>query len=66
MTFKLNIKTAEQLRVDHDQLNKQKRIVELKEFLRETDYVVLPDYDKEKDEILAARQAARDEIRSLK
>ena len=44
---------------------KQMRIAELKQKLRETDYVSLPDYDKDKPEILADRQAWRDEIRSL-
>jgi outer membrane biosynthesis protein TonB len=45
---------------------KQERIEELKQFLRDTDYVVLPDYDKLKPEIIAERQAARNEIRELK
>ena len=44
---------------------KQRRIAELKRNLAETDYVSLPDYDKEKPEVLADRQAWRDEIRSL-
>lgn len=41
------------------------RIAELKQFLRDTDYVVLPDYDKDKAAVIAQRQAWRDEIRSL-
>ena len=44
---------------------KQMRIAELKRNLAETDYVTLPDYDKDKPEVLADRQAWRDEIRSL-
>jgi hypothetical protein len=40
-------------------------IAELKQFLRDTDYVALSDYDKDKPEILAQRQAWRDEIREL-
>ena len=44
---------------------KQMRIAELKRNLAETDYVSLPDYDKDKPEVLADRQAWRDEIRSL-
>ena len=43
----------------------EQRIAELKQKLRETDYVSLPDYDKDKPEILADRQAWRDEIRQL-
>jgi hypothetical protein len=43
----------------------QARIAELKAFLRDTDYVALSDYDKEKPEIIAERQAAREELREL-
>ena len=63
--MKLTIKTAEDLQDEKDQADKDRRIVELKAFLRDTDYVALPDYDKEKADIIAERQAARDEIRSL-
>ncbi len=41
------------------------RITELKQLLASTDYVTLSDYDKDKPEILADRQAWRDEIRQL-
>lgn len=41
------------------------RIAELKYFLRETDYVALPDYDKEKPDVLAQRAAWRSELREL-
>jgi hypothetical protein len=41
------------------------RIVELKQLLADSDYKVLPDYDKTSDEIKAQRQAWRDEIRQL-
>ena len=41
------------------------RIAELKQLLAETDYVALADYDKSKPEVLAQRQAWRDEIREL-
>ena len=44
---------------------KQMRIAELKQKLRDTDYVTLADYDKDKPEVLADRQAWRDEIRQL-
>ncbi len=41
------------------------RIAELKAFLRDSDHVVLPDYDRSKPEIIAERQAAREELREL-
>ncbi len=41
------------------------RIEQLKQMLKDTDYVALADYDKEKPELLAQRQAWRDEIRQL-
>lgn len=41
------------------------RIAELQKLLRETDYVALPDYDKDKPEVLARRAAWRAEIRQL-
>jgi hypothetical protein len=41
------------------------RISELKQLLNESDYKVLPDYDKPDDGIRAQRQAWREEIRQL-
>jgi hypothetical protein len=41
------------------------RIAELKAFLRDTDYVALSDYDKDKPEIITQRAAWRAEIREL-
>jgi hypothetical protein len=41
------------------------RIAELKQLLADSDYKVLPDYDKTTDEIKAQRQAWRDEVRIL-
>jgi hypothetical protein len=41
------------------------RIAELKQFLRDTDYVALSDYDKDRPEVIAERQAAREELREL-
>jgi hypothetical protein len=41
------------------------RIAELKRNLAETDYVALSDYDKSKPDVLAQRQAWREEIRTL-
>lgn len=61
-----NIKTAEQLAQEKTQTEGEKRIAVLKQKLRDTDYVTLPDYDKDKPEILINRQAWREEIRQLK
>jgi len=44
---------------------KVSRIAELKQFLADTDYVAMSDYDKSKPEVLAQRQAWREEIRTL-
>lgn len=41
------------------------RISELKKMLLDTDYVALPDYDKDKAHVLVDRQAWREEIRTL-
>jgi hypothetical protein len=46
-------------------LASRKRIAELKQLLLDSDYKVLPDYDKPSDEIKAQRQVWRDEIRML-
>lgn len=40
-------------------------IFKLKSNLRETDYVALPDYDKDRADMLAQRQSWREEIRKL-
>jgi hypothetical protein len=59
------IKTAEQIAAEAAEAAAQARIEELKRFLRDTDYVALSDYDKDKPEIIAERQAAREELREL-
>jgi hypothetical protein len=41
------------------------RISELKALLNNSDYKVLPDYDKPDEDIVAQRQAWREEIRTL-
>ena len=41
------------------------RIAELKALLNNSDYKVLPDYDKPDEDIVAQRQAWREEIRTL-
>jgi hypothetical protein len=46
-------------------LNATKRIAELKKLLTDSDYKVLPDYDKDSEAIKAQRQAWREEIREL-
>ena len=46
-------------------LEAAKRIAELKQKLAETDYVALSDYDQDKPEVKAQRQAWREEIRAL-
>ena len=43
----------------------EQRIAELMAFLRDTDYITLSDYDKDKPDVLAQRKAWREEIRSL-
>ena len=48
-----------------DEEVKQTRIAELQQKLRNTDYVALSDYDRDRPEILAERQAWREEIRQL-
>lgn len=58
--------TAEQKAVNLAQATKEARLAELKKLLLQSDYKVLPDYDKPvSDELLTQRQAWRDEIRSL-
>jgi hypothetical protein len=59
------IKTAEDIAAEVAAQARDARIAELKQFLRDTDYVALSDYDEDKPEVLAQRQAWRDEIRSL-
>ena len=44
---------------------KSARVAELKQLLADTDYVALSDYDKSKPDVLAQRQAWREEIRTL-
>jgi hypothetical protein len=46
-------------------LDATKRIAELKALLTNSDYKVLPDYDKDSEAIKAQRQAWREEIRTL-
>lgn len=59
------LKTAQQKAAEAAQAARESRVAELKQLLRDTDYVALADYDKSKPDILAQRKAWRDEIRSL-
>jgi hypothetical protein len=59
------LKTAEQKATEAAQAAKEARILELQQLLRDTDYVALSDYDKDKPDVFAQRQAWRDEIRAL-
>jgi hypothetical protein len=43
----------------------EERIQELKQLLKDSDYVALSDYDKEKPELLKQRQEWRNELRNL-
>jgi len=59
------IKTAAEIQAEKDQQAKEQRIAELKQLLADTDYVALSDYDKDKPDVLAQRQAWRLELREL-
>jgi hypothetical protein len=59
------IKTAKDIAAETAAQARDARIAELKQFLRDTDYVALSDYDEDKPKVLAQRQAWRDEIREL-
>jgi hypothetical protein len=59
------IKTAAEIQAEKDQQAKEQRIAELKQLIADSDYKVLPDYDKPNEHIKAQRQAWRDEIRTL-
>jgi hypothetical protein len=59
------IKTAEQIAHDKQVQASEQRISELKQLLAASDYVALSDYDKDKPDVLAQRQAWRVELREL-
>jgi hypothetical protein len=59
------IKTPEQIAAEQAEQQREQRIAELKKLLTDSDYKVLPDYDKPSENIKAQRQAWRDEIRTL-
>ena len=60
MSFKITIDPAKaQAKANAE------RIAELKALLTNSDYKVLPDYDKDSEAIKAQRQAWREEVRQL-
>jgi hypothetical protein len=59
------LKTAEQKAAEAQAKANADRIAELKALLTNSDYKVLPDYDKDSVVIKAQRQAWREEIRTL-
>lgn len=59
------LKTAEQKAQEAAEQAREQRIAELKVLLADSDYKVLPDYDKTTDAITTQRQAWRDEVRTL-
>lgn len=61
----IQFKTSQE--VEEEKLYRQRlsRLRELKNLLLETDYVTLPDYDKEKPEILTQRAEWRSEVREI-
>jgi hypothetical protein len=59
------LKTAEQKAVEAAQQQREQRIAELKALLTNSDYKVLPDYDKPDEDIVSQRQAWRAEVRTL-
>jgi hypothetical protein len=59
------LKTAEQKAAEAQAKANAERIAELKALLTNSDYKVLPDYDKDSEAIKAQRQAWREEIRTL-
>jgi hypothetical protein len=60
MSFKITIDPAKAQAKANEQ-----RIAELKKLLTNSDYKVLPDYDKDSEAIKAQRQAWREEVRQL-
>lgn len=59
------LKTAEQKTQEAEQKAREQRIDELKQLLTNSDYKVLPDYDNPDEDVVAQRQAWRNEIRAL-
>lgn len=58
-------KEADEIRKPSPEQVKKDRVWELKTLLSDTDYKVLPDYDKPDEKVIEQRQAWREEIRKL-
>ena len=65
MSFLKNIKTGEQLQAEKEAAANNARIAELTKLLSDTDFKVMPDYDKPIGDLKEQRQSWRDEIRAL-
>lgn len=63
--MKLTIKTADDLQAEKDEAERVRHIAELKKLLTDSDYKVLPEYDKTDDTIVQQRQEWRETIRTL-
>jgi hypothetical protein len=59
------IKTAEIIAEEENKQTTQQRIAELRTLLAESDFKVLPDYDKDSTTVKLERQAWRNELRTL-
>jgi hypothetical protein len=59
------IKTAEMIAEEKNKQTTQQRIADLRTLLAESDFKVLPDYDKDSTTVKLERQAWRDELRTL-
>jgi len=59
------VQTAEDKAAAELKAEREARLAELLKLLRETDYVALSDYDKEKPEVIAQRAEWRVEVRKL-
>ena len=59
------IQTAEEKELEEQKRQKRNRHFEILENLRNSDYVALSDYDKDKPEIIAQRAEWRAEIREI-
>jgi len=59
------IKTPEQIEAEQAESQRVARIAELKKLLAETDHVAMHDYDQDKPDVIAQRQAWREEIRQI-
>jgi aminoglycoside phosphotransferase (APT) family kinase protein len=59
------VQTAEDKAAAELKAEREARLAELLKLLRETDYVALADYDKDKPEVIVQRAEWRAEVREL-